>query len=118
MKKNAEIIEDNTKNDEKICKIEKLKKTGVERRVYIGPSFILNGRIINHGSTYIFKDKEEINKFVKSIGVDLIEKALVEPEDISKKIRNSTTIGTKENIISNSIIKKVKEIKENNGGAK
>ena len=118
MKKNAEIIEDNTKTDEKICKIEKLKKAGVERRVYIGPSFILNGRIINHGSTYIFKDKEEINKFVKSIGVDLIEKALVEPEDISKKIRNSTTIGTKENIISNSIIKKVKEIKENIGGAK
>ena len=103
-------------NDNKEKKEEE-KKVKVIKRTYIGPSFNLNGRTINHGSSYIFKTEEEIKTFVKSIGIDLVEKALIDTKDICNKIGNVNKQGTKEHIISNSIIKKIKEIKENKGGA-
>lgn len=97
-------------------KIEEEKKIKVIKKTYIGPSFNLNGRTINHGSSYIFKTEEEVKTFVKNIGIDLVEKVLIDSKDICKKIGNINKQGTKEHIISNSIIKKIKEIKENQGG--
>lgn len=102
--------------EEKEVEIEKVEKVKEIKKVYIGPSFNLNGRTINHGSSYIFKTEEEIKTFVKNIGIDLVEKALIDTKDICKKIGNVNKQGTKEHIISNSIIKKIKEIKENQGG--
>lgn len=100
--------------EEKKAETEKVKEI---KKVYIGPSFNLNGRTINHGSSYIFKTEEEVKTFVKNIGIDLVEKALIETKDICNKIGNINKQGTKEHIISNSILKKLKEVKEKQGGA-
>lgn len=117
MAKSNENIEEKKVEPKKVepKKVE-LKKVKEIKKIYIGPSFNLNGRTINHGSSYIFKTEEEVKTFVKNIGIDLVEKALIESTDICKKIGNINKRGTKEHIISNSILKKIKEIKDNQGG--